>query len=232
MTGYITQFFGCSECADNFNKMAVEIDYIETKEDAAMWLWGAHNRANKRLHGDASEDPRHPKVQFPTKQHCPECFIETTNGEGETVSSFSDSLVLDYLKEMYILDSIVVPEEDNVPQRFIAVVQPEPKHLPRQGENHNGDIHKGNSDENVVKFDQESNKEIVDEWKHSEIESAGKLMHNDWGFTSIDISLCVVFYFMSTVIIILIYYHFIVRRRMDFFSVCRKEKYGGKVGVV
>jgi hypothetical protein len=62
-------------------------------EDTALWLWKAHNRANKRLSGDASEDPSFPKQQFPPSSICPQC--RTTNGE------FDEKEVLKFLTLYY-----------------------------------------------------------------------------------------------------------------------------------
>lgn len=42
-------------------------------DDSFMYLWKAHNIVNKRLHGDATEDPQFTKYQFPPKFLCPQC---------------------------------------------------------------------------------------------------------------------------------------------------------------
>lgn len=41
-----------------------------------MYLWEAHNKVNKRLSGDPSDDPWFPKSQFPLKFLCDNCFID------------------------------------------------------------------------------------------------------------------------------------------------------------
>lgn len=49
---FILNYFSCSHCAENFHKMALEsLKSVRTPEDTALWLWRAHNRANKRLSG-------------------------------------------------------------------------------------------------------------------------------------------------------------------------------------
>lgn len=75
--------------------MAREQGLLETKrpEDAVLWLWMAHNRANKRLSGDASEDPHFPKQQFPNVNICPQCHL--ANGE------FNEQETLKYLVQYY-----------------------------------------------------------------------------------------------------------------------------------
>lgn len=81
-------------CAQNFDKMAREtLSEVKTPEDTALWLWKAHNRANKRLSGDASEDPSFPKQQFPSSSLCPKCRLPS----GE----FDDAEVLNFLTQYY-----------------------------------------------------------------------------------------------------------------------------------
>ncbi|XP_077986131.1 sulfhydryl oxidase 2-like [Glandiceps talaboti] len=100
MRGYIIQFFGCRECADNFDKMAATISAsVKTPDEAVLWLWRSHNKANNRLHGDASEDPQHPKVQFPPKQLCPSC-------QEYTDTEWLEDQVLKFLKEYYHVNNI------------------------------------------------------------------------------------------------------------------------------
>ena len=63
MNDYIQQFFGCRECAENFEKGAQKISSeVVDPTDAILWLWRAHNRANHWLHGDPTEDPQQAKV--------------------------------------------------------------------------------------------------------------------------------------------------------------------------
>ena len=73
--GYVKNFFGCRECSQHFQEMGRELNLqeVSTPEDGALWLWNAHNVVNARLAGDATEDPSHPKIQFPSKNMCPTC---------------------------------------------------------------------------------------------------------------------------------------------------------------
>ena len=76
---FITNFFGCSECVQNFkmeygkypppNKNSP--DY---KKKEVMWLWELHNDVNNRLGGDLTEDPEYPKVQVPLFSDCAKCY--------------------------------------------------------------------------------------------------------------------------------------------------------------
>ncbi|XP_045191199.2 sulfhydryl oxidase 2-like isoform X2 [Mercenaria mercenaria] len=103
--GYMKYFFGCQICVEHFLKM---VDFItpddRTPEGAVMWLWRAHNMANKRLHGDQSEDPKHPKIQFPSKNLCPEC----RNGD-----NWSNDKVLEFLLSFYARLNIVPVADDS-----------------------------------------------------------------------------------------------------------------------
>nr|XP_022907868.1 sulfhydryl oxidase 1-like [Onthophagus taurus] len=95
MEGYIKNFFGCHDCAQHFLEMTVKknMRQVESLDSAIIWLWMAHNDANKRLAGDDTEDPQYPKVQFPSSENCPTCRY--TNGSWNLVE------VLKYLKVMY-----------------------------------------------------------------------------------------------------------------------------------
>jgi hypothetical protein len=70
-----------------------------------MWLWKAHNRANRFLSGDPTEDPHHPKVQFPSREACPRCYnaVNSTNDE----PSWNEEEVLNFLLTFYGASHIV-----------------------------------------------------------------------------------------------------------------------------
>lgn len=94
MTGYVKNFFGCTNCADHFVEMSKTIQgNVTTLRESVLWLWKAHNSVNNRLAGDLSEDPSFPKVQFPEAVMCPQCRF----GNG----SFNENTVLNYLVSMY-----------------------------------------------------------------------------------------------------------------------------------
>lgn len=94
MRSYIREFFACKECTDHFTKMSANIENeLNRPESSVIWLWKSHNNVNNRLKGVASEDPMHPKVEFPTKTMCQECY--QWNGE------YDEEVVLDFLLEYY-----------------------------------------------------------------------------------------------------------------------------------
>ncbi|XP_063394290.1 sulfhydryl oxidase 1-like isoform X1 [Cydia fagiglandana] len=75
--GYVKHFFGCTECAQHFQAMAARNKLFDVKENekAVLWLWISHNEVNLRLAGDVTEDPEHPKIQFPSVSKCRECRL-------------------------------------------------------------------------------------------------------------------------------------------------------------
>ncbi|KAI6233294.1 Sulfhydryl oxidase [Aphelenchoides fujianensis] len=91
---FVFNYLSCVECAKNFDKMAKEtLSSVRTPEDTVLWLWRAHNKANQRLAGGASEDPHFPKQQFPPSVLCPKC--RQPNGE------FDEAEVFKFLTEYY-----------------------------------------------------------------------------------------------------------------------------------
>lgn len=95
MLGYVKNFFGCADCSRHFQEMAVDKDLngVSSLDSSILWLWMAHNTVNKRLAGDATEDPEYPKVQFPSIERCLAC--RTT----DTTWNYPE--VLNYIKHMY-----------------------------------------------------------------------------------------------------------------------------------
>ncbi|XP_026287311.1 sulfhydryl oxidase 2 isoform X2 [Frankliniella occidentalis] len=99
--GYVTHFFGCSECSKHFQEMASETMFsdVTSHKDSVLWLWEAHNTVNKRLAGDATEDPAFPKIQFPSVDRCSGC---RDNG------AWVKHQVLQYLESIYSHESLSV----------------------------------------------------------------------------------------------------------------------------
>lgn len=95
MKGYIKNFFGCADCAQHFLEMVEKKDMkgVSSLDSSILWLWMAHNAANKRLAGDTTEDPDFPKIQFPSVENCPACRNADNTWE------FNE--VLKYLKQVY-----------------------------------------------------------------------------------------------------------------------------------
>lgn len=96
MHGYIKNFFGCADCSNHFQEMASQrnIWHVVGGDEAILWLWAAHNQVNKRLSGDISEDPEHPKIQFPSYERCPACY-KSKGGDWQYLK------VLEYIKQLH-----------------------------------------------------------------------------------------------------------------------------------
>ncbi|KAH8335749.1 hypothetical protein KR074_012634, partial [Drosophila pseudoananassae] len=94
--GFVKYFFGCATCSTYFREMAKRrrMELVKTHSEEILWLWAAHNEVNKRLAGHPNEDPKFPKIQFPSKKDCPPCRNQR--------NEFIESEVLKFL--IYIYD--------------------------------------------------------------------------------------------------------------------------------
>lgn len=116
MLGYITYFFGCEDCSKHFQEMAARsMHEVSSPQDSVLWLWKAHNEANKRLSGDETEDPEHVKIQFPSRNTCPSCRNKD--------DSWNIDEVMNHLKQMYGKQNIsyVGVENENIPSDVESV---------------------------------------------------------------------------------------------------------------
>ena len=97
MKGHIQYFFGCAHCSNHFvdrtEDEANPIESVRSPQEAILWLWEAHNKVNRRISGDASEDPTAPKIIFPSPDNCPGCNEDK-------------KLALDYLMRIYSEENI------------------------------------------------------------------------------------------------------------------------------
>jgi len=106
--GYIKHFFGCEECRRHFLRGTAHMDDIVVSDrDAVFFLWRSHNKANYFLHGDLTEDPDHPKVQFPNQLQCPACHVTSENGS----VSWNEDAVFRFLQWMYSSPGLVRDSE-------------------------------------------------------------------------------------------------------------------------
>lgn len=235
ISGYMKHFFGCQECSQNFLKMAATIeDEVHKPRDAVIWLWNAHNRANKRLHGDVSEDPQHPKVQFPPASDCPECHMVITPDSDQS-PKWNTSATFFFLVKFFSKDSIIqiTSEDTETPmaslirngssiemdwwekkqkdadlKRIKMLLLRKPNELMVHGEKLN---------DNEKKHDSKGDNADPQQVKHKNQDFPVNPRYSDlstkWGFNQIDIGVCMAFYICCAVIILFLYYHFISRKR-------------------
>ncbi|CAG0915518.1 unnamed protein product [Notodromas monacha] len=99
--GFVKSFFSCSYCSKHFQEMFAKTRQdVQDLESSVMWLWVSHNKVNKRLAGDISEDPAAPKIQFPPPQLCPDCFDDSS-------AKWVKDRVYDFLLSYYGRENIV-----------------------------------------------------------------------------------------------------------------------------
>ena len=225
--GYMEHFFGCQECSKNFIKMATNLEQeIHTPVDAVLWLWTAHNKANKRLHGDPSEDPDHPKIQFPSKKDCAKC----RSSDSDSNPGWNFTEVSAFLRNFYGKDSIIQDVADmggggvsklgdddqemdwwEKHQRETDLKKIRALRARKRKERLENRVHDG---EAIQK------REVIavrDDLMESEIGGAGRrlrpLREDGWGLSQLDVGVCMMFYVACAAIILILYYHFIVQKR-------------------
>ena len=107
MYQYVDSFFGCRDCSRHFGQMAENGKAItrdvRTVSDSVLWLWRAHNRVNQRLSGDITDDPGFPKMIFPDRHHCPNCYDDKV-ATHDLWQEFNKDSVRDFLLQHYSTD--------------------------------------------------------------------------------------------------------------------------------
>ena len=106
MREYVRYFLGCRDCASHFVNMANNVEYdVRNGSDGVLWLWRSHNLVNQRLQGDHTEDPQHPKIQWPSIEACPRCW-QIIRGRYGSAVRWKEAEVLSYLLEFYSANNI------------------------------------------------------------------------------------------------------------------------------
>ncbi|KAG0724309.1 Sulfhydryl oxidase 2 [Chionoecetes opilio] len=187
--GYVKFFFGCSYCSEHFQAMYAEDaeSSIKVADDTILWLWRGHNKVNQRLKGDVSEDPQHPKQQFPPPTVCPSCW------QGKDINARE---VLTYLKTIYAKGALSF--------RGTQAIPGPPRNRQEKVQQQLDGSRKDRKHIGVLMSDQ--NKKFSKE--------RGPQNSGSWSFTNTDISLCVFLYGASTIIIMAVYCSVVIRRKM------------------
>ncbi|XP_034872451.1 sulfhydryl oxidase 2 [Mirounga leonina] len=219
---YIHTFFSCKECSEHFEEMAKEsMDSVKTADQAILWLWKKHNLVNNRLAGHLSEDPKFPKVPWPTPDLCPACHEEIKG-----LHSWNEGQVLLFLKRHYSGDNLVdayaadpgdASEGGGPPhggERERGLASPEKP----QGEQHAKSLRPPSllpprprlPDGSQLGLDGRLQSASGAEGRR-EAEAAVPFL--GMGFSSLDMSLCVVLYVASSLFLMVMYFFFRVRSK-------------------
>ncbi|KAM8934320.1 sulfhydryl oxidase 2 [Pelodytes ibericus] len=215
MRRYIKHFFGCRECAQNFEAMASEsIEEVKTPDEAVMWLWKKHNVVNNRLQGSPSEDVKSPKVQWPTPDLCPGC-----HGEEKGVHFWNEEEVQAFLKRHYGRREISVLYSDPITDRTETQemdkkksppsIKPRGDMIEKKPDPQKGLVLKPALSDKIFQHQPDRSKDGDSIPNHQS--SSHSL--NFLGFSNIDMSLCVVLYITSMLFLMIMYFFFRVRSR-------------------
>ncbi|XP_077004903.1 sulfhydryl oxidase 2 [Tamandua tetradactyla] len=208
MRRYIRTFFGCKECGEHFEEMAKEsMDLVKTPDQAILWLWKKHNVVNARLAGHLSEDPKFPKVLWPTPDLCPACHEEIRG-----LDSWDEGQVLAFLKRHYSRDNLVAPDPADLgePGGGGARGGEGPKRLaaPRRSSGSWGS--EGLRRPSVPG---PSPRVIERSRRGPAAEQGAAALWLGAGFSSLDMSLCVLLYVASSLFLMVIFFFFRLRSR-------------------
>ena len=193
MKNYIQEFFGCRECARHFDQTVEGGKLFEHEvsdhKDAVLLLWLVHNKVNKRLSGDISEDPVFPKEIFPAKEFCSNCYDNTVGGSN-LWAEFNRNQVFKFLKNLYSREKLstqgLSEHHANEEEHGLAVVQ--------------------QIEENI------DNNESLDmsNYKQEQNHASSFIF-----FNGMDISICFFLWSISIVLLILIYLKFVAGARFS-----------------
>ncbi|XP_040541404.1 sulfhydryl oxidase 2 [Gallus gallus] len=223
MRRYIHHFFGCKACAQHFEEMAKEsMDSVQTLDKAVLWLWEKHNVVNNRLAGDLTEDPKFPKVQWPTPDLCPACHEEIKG-----LHSWNEAQVLQFMKHHYNSENILYryteSQTDSSDTELKDAREEKDKSLLEKP---------GGNRANVVlnqEHIRDSESKLFNKLigNHGPVRDGGKsafesVNHQESrqsviflgiGFSNIDMSLCVVLYVASSLFLMIMYFFFRMRSK-------------------
>ncbi|KFP83553.1 Sulfhydryl oxidase 2, partial [Acanthisitta chloris] len=223
MRRYIHHFFGCKACAQHFEEMAKEsMDSVKTLDQAVLWLWEKHNVVNNRLAGDLTEDPKFPKVQWPTPDICPACHEEIKG-----LHSWNEEKVLQFLKHHYstenILHKYAESQTDSTEAEQGDTGEVKDKHLLKKsgGSRENGMQEKENPlDSGSKGLDKPIANPGAVQGSGRSSAAAGNLRETRQavsflgiGFSNLDMSLCVILYVASSLFLMIMYFFFRVRSK-------------------
>ncbi|XP_045323859.1 sulfhydryl oxidase 2 isoform X2 [Leopardus geoffroyi] len=219
---YVRTFFGCKECAEHFEEMAKDsMGSVRTADQAILWLWKKHNFVNNRLAGHLSEDPKFPKVPWPSPDLCPACHEEVKG-----LHSWNEGQVLLFLKQHYGSGNLVDTYTEDQGDASDGGGPPG-----------GGERERGHASPEKPRGDQRAESARPPSVlpprprlsEGSQLGLDGRLQSVSWaegrreaeavvpflgmGFSSLDMSLCVVLYVASSLFLMMMYFFFRVRSK-------------------
>ncbi|ELV13151.1 Sulfhydryl oxidase 2 [Tupaia chinensis] len=229
---YVRSFFGCRDCADHFEDMAdASMASVKTADQAVLWLWRAHNVVSGRLAVEGppapapapchpSEDPKFPKVPWPSPDLCPACHEEVRG-----LDSWSESHVLAFLKRHYSSDNLLDTYAADLGGLGGAAA-------PARAEGEEGltplaEAHGGHDAQSLRPPSALGPREHLPEGLPHRLDLGLQSPHGPRarqeaeaavpflgaGFSSLDMSLCVLLYVASSLFLMLMYFFFRVRSK-------------------
>uniref|UniRef100_A0A8D0E7K3 Sulfhydryl oxidase n=1 Tax=Salvator merianae TaxID=96440 RepID=A0A8D0E7K3_SALMN len=167
--------------------------------------------------GDLSEDPKFPKLQWPTPEICPECHEEIKG-----LHTWNKAEVLRFLKHHYSPDNLVFASPEDHQDNTGFQEEEERKDLKNRG-GRNEDRNPGSEKLLAAKskvFDRLISKEsaVKDRGrKKAELEMEEEMKQAvsflGIGFSNVDMSLCIVLYVASSLFLIIMYFFFRMRSK-------------------
>ncbi|XP_061586135.1 sulfhydryl oxidase 2 [Cololabis saira] len=224
MRRYIRMFFGCEACGRHFEAAAAaSLDGVTSLEEQMLWLWNQHNRVNTRLAGSLSDDPLFPKAPWPSPSLCPSCHEEKYG-----VHVWNQDHVLRFLRHHYGASNLSpkyslgpphLPHLQTPPPAPAASTQAPVEHRgaagagreepdPRPGGHH---TQTGDGKEEVLSS--VGGGGGGGKGGRGGRGGRGGVWILGLGFTSVDMSLCVVLYVFSCLFLMLLFFFFRVRSR-------------------
>ncbi|KAF4112867.1 sulfhydryl oxidase 2 [Onychostoma macrolepis] len=210
MRCYIGTFFGCQECGKHFEEMAQEsLNQVKSVDDAVLWLWRKHNQVNARLTGSMSEDPMFPKTQWPTPDLCPTCHEEQ-----EGLHVWNEQMVLAFLRQHYGASNISPKYSSNSQPEPGPPAPDKPKAITKPNSNLHLNQNRKPSPDSAPKHQKRSDTNGAGE-KHTgiQIEARPGMTFLGLGFSSVDMSLCVLLYALSCVFLMFMFFFFRFRSK-------------------
>ncbi|XP_013923139.1 PREDICTED: sulfhydryl oxidase 2-like [Thamnophis sirtalis] len=186
-------------------------------KEKTRFLFGGQMAHSESLTGDLSEDPQFPKVQWPTLALCPACH-KTTQGP----AAWDKTQVLQFLKQHYGSHNLVhtyLEEADNAEgqetqdggEGFPKEAAPEANkgRDPQEslGSKSKGLDHGRAKEDSVIDPGKRPGGSVVEQERKQAVSFLGV------GFSSIDMSLCVVLYVASSLFLMIMFFFFRVRSR-------------------